>query len=326
MWRLHIPTSLSEGPTDSGVSILVGQRSYVSFANETPCTVCALAGYVQCDDPSVLEEQIECLEHVLPFGIEVLGFAGDTVTLTSLAAQMPDLKRKELIEVVVHSGEGHRRLAYRMFGASAKKVEVVEDEIAFVEVRCALHTYDSPSPLLVSCSNALPQVVDGEGYAPLMERAPAPSSKMELIQTGAVSSTLRFHVVMVPSLLSARGLYETLFRQLKAASTAGTTRLIELNAHNAHLSYCCRLKCRADALASRGAITEEEWAVVLEMIEDATGQRVSRGDVRGAKPLHHSGEKSKAPEAKTANNLPAQLPLCFLSLLVVLLAVALLSR
>ncbi|KAG5499177.1 hypothetical protein JIQ42_03989 [Leishmania sp. Namibia] len=322
MWRLYIPSSLSEAPTVGGVSILVGQRSCVSFsANEASCTVCVLAGYVPCDDPSVAEEQIECLEHVLPFGIEVLGFAGDTAALTSLTAQLPDLKRRELVEAVMHNGKGHRQPVCRMLGAPLKKVEAVSSEIAFVEARCALHSYDSSAPLLLSCSNAPPQVVDGESDAPLMERAPSSSSKMELVQTGAVSSTLRIHVVMAPSLTSPRGLYETLFRQLKAASTAGTTRLIELNAHNAHFSYCCRLECGADALASTGTVTEDEWAKVLEMMEDATGQGVLRVDVRDARPLLESCQGSAASAAKAAKKSLAQLrPYLLLGVIVALMA------
>ncbi|CAJ1989890.1 hypothetical protein conserved [Leishmania donovani] len=328
MWRLHISTSLPAAPTHDGVSILIGQRSCVSSsAHEAPCTVCVLAGYVQCDDPSVAEEQIESLENVLPFGIEVLGFAGGTAALTSLAAELPDLKRKELIEAVVPNGKRHLPPACRMFGAPAKKVEVSESDIAFVEARCALHTYNSTLPLLISCSNALPQVVDGESYAPLTARAPSSSSKIELIQSGVVPNTLRIHVVMVPSLMSASGLYETLFRQLKAAWTSRTTRLIELNSHNAHLSYCCRLECDADALDSTDTVTDDEWAVVLEMMEDATGQRVSRGDVRGIKPLFQPCRKSKTSAAEAAKTSPAQLPhFLLLGLIVVIISVAVLMR
>lgn len=328
MWRLHISTSLPAAPTDDGVSILVGQRSCVSSSvNEAPCTVCVLAGYVQCDDLSVAEEQIESLENVLPFGIEVLGFAGDTAALTSLAAELPDLKRKEFVEVVVPNGKRNLPPTCRMFGAPAKKVEVSESDITFVEARCALHTCDSTLPLLISCSNALPQVVDGESYAPLTECAPSSSSKIELIQTGAVSSTLRIHVVMVPSLMSASGLYETLFRQLKVAWTSRTTRLIEINSHNAHLSYCCRLECDVDAFDSTDTITEDEWAVMLEMMEDATGQRVSRGDVRGIKAFLQPCRKSETSAAEAAKKSPAQLPhFLLLGLIVVVMAVAVLAR
>ncbi|GET89668.1 hypothetical protein, conserved [Leishmania tarentolae] len=325
MWQLHIPTSLPAAPINDGVSILVGQRSCVSSsANEATYTVCVLAGYVQCDDPSVAEEQIESLENVLPFGIEVLGFSGDATALTSLAAALLDLKRKELIEVVVPNRKRHFPPACRMFGEPAKKVEVVESKIAFVEARCALHTYNSTLPLVIVCSNALPQVVDGESHTPLTGSSPSSSSKIELIQTGAVSRTLRIHVVMAPSLMSASGLYKTLFRQLKAAWTSRTMRLIELNSHNAHLSYCCRLECDTDTLDSTDTVTEDDWAVVLEMMEDATGQRVSRSDVCGIKPISEPCGRSEASTAAATRKLPAQLPHLLLGLIVLIVAVVVL--
>ncbi|KAG5475260.1 hypothetical protein LSCM1_03371 [Leishmania martiniquensis] len=324
MWQLYIPTSLPEASADSNISILVGQRSCVYSSKEESCTVCVLAGYVPCNDPSVVEEQIECLKQVLPFGIEVLGLSGDTAALASLAVQVPDLKGKELVEAVMHNGTEHRQPVCRIFGAPQKKVQVVSSEISFVEARFAVHSYDRSAPLLLSCSNAPPHVVDGESGAPLMEHAPSASSRIELVQTGAVPSTLRIHVVVAPSLTSARGLYETLFRQLKAASKARTTRLIELNAHNAHLSYCCRLECRADAPAGTDTFTEDEWMEVLEMMEDATGQRVLRGDVRSVKPLLKSCQESGASATKAAKKSPAQLPLyLLLGVVVVLMAVVL---
>ncbi|KAG5501379.1 hypothetical protein JKF63_03191 [Porcisia hertigi] len=326
MWRLHIPTSLSDPPANGSVSIIVGQRSCISSAVAAPRTVCVLAGYVPCDDPSVAEEQMECLERVLPFGIEVLGFAGDMGALKSLATQLSELRKKELVEVIVDNGKGLCQLDCRMFGAPEVKVDVVESEIAFVEARFAFHTYDRTFPLLVSCCNAPPRVVDGEGYTPLTEGASSSPGSLELVQTGAASSTLGIYVVMAPSFMSASGLYETLFRQLRAALRAGTTRLIMLNAHNAHLSYCCRVKRRANILANTGDVTEDEWAEVLEMMEDATGEIVSRGDLRGLKPLSQSAERDETSAAQAVKKSTAYFFFFLVSFLAVPIAALVLMR
>ncbi|KAK7201821.1 hypothetical protein NESM_000249000 [Novymonas esmeraldas] len=307
MWRLHIPVSLSAPLAGGGVSILVGQRCCSTLvAEEAPCTVCALASRVPCADASVAEEQVECLERVLPFGIDVLGFAGDAAALASLAAQSPELKKRELIELVLPGSADRQKPACRVFGAPARRVELVEAEVAFVEARCVLHTDDGTMPLLVSWPGALPMVVDGESDRPLLEPRFSSPNGLELVQTGAPSSTLRIHVVISPSLVSASGLYRTLFRQIRAAVAAGTTRLVELNSHNAHLHYCCRLEPGpAHASVDSSLVTKGELAEVLEVMEDATGTRVSRSDVRALAPLHLPKNPIVASEDKARDAQPS---------------------
>lgn len=338
MWKLHLPRTVWKAqPAGGAVSILVGQRSCIAASPGAALqTVCVLAGLVPCGDCSVAEEQVECLERVLPFGIDVLGFAGDRKSLASLAAAAPELKARSLLQLV-HSEASTANLLCHVLGTPATKVDVVESEAVFVIARCALHTFDSTAPLLVTCPSeaaaAAVRVVDGESCAPLAPQLLTSSSEVEVIQTGAASSAVRLHAVVVPSLTSARSLCETLFRQLKSCAAAGITRLVELNARNTHLLYCCRLEGRTGAPTSADTVTEDDWTEVREMVEDATGQVVARSDVRhpelAARAAATAGAAVRTKPSATTKPRAAQVPLpvplyALVGLVVVLVAGAVL--
>ena len=282
MRHVHICPSLEKVRASVGSSILVGQRCLLSTssaaARTASCTAYVVAECVLCEDASVVEEQVECLERVLPFGIDVLGVSGNAAAVAELTAQLYDVASKDWICVVGEDGPGKSRSAY-LLGSPSTKVEVVETDVSFVEVCVALHSREQFLPLLVSSPGGSSAVIDGESDDPINECVPLFSSGAHVVQLGAAATTLRIHLVLAPAFISAQGIYRALRRQIDAAVAAGTTRLVEVQAHNAHISYCCRIQ--PSGAAADVELSPEVLKEVLEMIEDATGAAAQRCDVRG---------------------------------------------
>ncbi|KPA73517.1 hypothetical protein ABB37_09830 [Leptomonas pyrrhocoris] len=304
MRRLYLSQPTESTRVDVGPSILVGQRSLVSFSvsvDAEPDAAYVVAECVPCEDANVVEEQMECLERVLPFGIEVLGVSGSASEVADLVAQLHDVASKELVSVV--HGDGHGKPpSCCLVSAPFNAVEVVVSNVSFVEVRCALHSCEHLLPLLVSPQGGLPTVIDGESYLPLQNCVPSLTTGAKLVQLGVTTSTLRIHVVLAPAFVSAKGLYGILKRQIVDAVSAGTTRLVEVQSHNAHISYCCRVEPAGAAEASD--FSPQPLDEVFEMIEDATGAAAKHSDMRGCIPVASDKRNSAGLSGGAAPSTP----------------------
>lgn len=287
MKRLFLSPSVEVALVSAGPSILVGQQcslssssSSSSAASADSYTAYVVAECVPCEDTSVVAEQVECLERVLPFGIDVLGVAGTASEAAEMAALLQGNGANVDLVRVVRSPSTNVLPSCSALHVPSSKVEVVRSAVTFVELRVALHSCEDNLPLLVcSACGADATIVDGESGSALADEAPSVLSGGQLVQLGAAHSTLRLHVVIDPLRVSAQGLYDVLRRQISAAVAAGTTRLVEVQSHNAHVSYCCRVEDAAAGAESE--VTAEVLAEVFEMIEDATGVAAHRSDVRG---------------------------------------------
>ncbi|KPI86794.1 hypothetical protein ABL78_4118 [Leptomonas seymouri] len=305
MRRLYLSKSTEKIRASIGPSILVGQRSLLSVSSSVGAalyTVYVVAECVPCEGASVLEEQVECLERVLPFGVEVLGVSGSASEVADLVAQLHNFESKELVSVV--HGDGHdKSRSCHLVSTPSNGVAVAESEVAFVEVRLALHSCETHLPFLVSSQGGSHTVVDGEGCLPLQKCVPFCTTGAQLAQLGAAASTLRIHVVLDPAFVSAKGLYDILRRQINDAIAAGTTRLVEVQSHNAHISYCCRVE--SDAASDTKELSSETLQEVFEMIEDATGAAVQHSDMRGCT---SGASEKKASAGLCADAVPPSLP------------------
>lgn len=285
MSRVYLSHAAAKASSSAGAALLVGQRCIASASpsiTSPPAAVIVVAECVPCEDAGVVDEQLECLERVLPFGIEVVGVSGSASEVTALAAHLQQDKAKEWVAVVRADGP-NKRGACHILGTPSRKVEVAEGEAAFVEVRFALHSCEQHLPLLLTPARGGPSVLlDGESTAALRDAAPSLESGAQFVQLGVSPTTLRVHVVLAPAFVSARGVYDILQRQMSSAVAAGTTRLVEVQSHNTHISYCCRME--PDAAAQDAELPAHALEEVFELIEDATGAAPKRSDVKGGTP------------------------------------------
>jgi hypothetical protein len=90
-------------------------------------------------------------------------------------------------------------------------------------------------------------------------------------------------------------MHDILWRQINAAFAASTTRLVEVQSHNTHISYCCRVE--AGTKAEGTDLSAETLEEVFEMIEDATGAAAKRNDVRGCLSIAPAKQTAPAPKS-----------------------------
>nr|CCD16056.1 unnamed protein product [Trypanosoma congolense IL3000] len=134
-----------------GTSILVGQRSSYGSSENLERTVHTVLETVPCEELEVISEQMDCLEQILPCGIELLGLVqeGDEVQQTSkLRSFLTDRLKDNLIVLFVSSDRATKRCALLQTNEEVA-LEVLDTVIPFITLPCYLFSPLSTMPIIL---------------------------------------------------------------------------------------------------------------------------------------------------------------------------------
>lgn len=274
MLFVRLASSFVVPETPTGVSIIVGQVSSTLLPTTSEiATHYVLAESYVCSSIDVIVEQMECLERVLPFGIQVLGLAGSPAGVRTARALLKESSSQMQTLMALEStiDENEPLKAY-LLTSMMTKIRIMREEVQFVQLPCELHTLQPAFPFLLSTSGRPAQLVESCSTLPLFERQCRDAMPIELVQLGSNSGRIPLKVVVCLPYMSGRSLFDVLTAQLRRCVNAGETQMIELRSYNAHLSYCCQLK--RDTVISSGKWSGALLQEIEDMIEDATGRQI----------------------------------------------------